>query len=131
MPLDLDGDMIAVRIHRHDIHRADSRRVFAPHQLRALADALDLLGQVALQMVLDAVLDQARVDAQLVRRDMGHGRSLPKGARGHQITLTEVATCAPGGTQAVNQIVGRVYMLHGCRQRFWFKHIPLNYLYLM
>ena len=54
------------RVHGHDIHRADGGRVFAAHQFGALPDALDLLGQIALQMILHTILDQTGVLAQVI-----------------------------------------------------------------
>ena len=64
--LDFDGYVLAIAIDGHDVDRSDGGRVFAPHKLRAFADAFDLLGQVFLQVVFDAVLDQSGVLAQIV-----------------------------------------------------------------
>ena len=65
--LDFDGHVLAVAVNRHDVDRSDGCRVFAAHELRAFADAFDLFGQVLLQMVFDAVLDEARILAEVVR----------------------------------------------------------------
>ena len=66
--LDLDGHGRAVGVLGQDVDRADRGRELAPHQPPALAEGLDLLGEQHLQVRLHAVLDQARVDAELVRR---------------------------------------------------------------
>ena len=57
---------VAVGVPGHDVDRADGRRVLASDEGPALAHRLDVLSQQLLQMRLDAVLLQARVDAELV-----------------------------------------------------------------
>ena len=66
--LDLDRDRGARRIPSQDVDRADRRHVLAAHQRVALAQQLDLLGEQALQVGLDAVLLQPGIDAELVLR---------------------------------------------------------------
>src|SRR5690606_34574837 len=66
--LDLDGDGCAVSIAHHEVDGADRRRILAAHEGRTLADQIDLFGQQALQIGLDAVLLESRIDAELVRR---------------------------------------------------------------
>ena len=70
--LDLDRDGDARRVAGQDVDRPDRRRVLAAHQAVALAEGVDLLGQQLLQVRLDAVLDQAGVDAELVRGVVQH-----------------------------------------------------------
>ena len=63
---DFHSHMLALGIHGHNIHWANGGRVFATHQLGSLADTLDLLGQIALQMVFHAILDETRIFAQII-----------------------------------------------------------------
>ena len=59
--------MLATGVDGHDVDRSNGRRVFAAHERRSLADAFDLFSQVFLQMVFDAIFDQSRIFAQIVR----------------------------------------------------------------
>jgi hypothetical protein len=65
--LDLDGDVGAVSVTAHDVDRPDRGRVLAPDEPPAVAEEIQLLGEQLLQVRLDAVLDQAGVDAQVHR----------------------------------------------------------------
>ena len=59
--------MVAVGIAHHEVHRAHGRRELAAHQLPALAEDLGhLLGEKLLQVRLDAVLDEAGVNTQVL-----------------------------------------------------------------
>ena len=59
--------MVAVGIAHHEIHRAHGRGELAAHQLPALAEDLGhLLGEQLLQVRLDAILDEAGVDTQVL-----------------------------------------------------------------
>ena len=58
--------MRAFGVGGHDVDRADGGRIFTTHELRSLADTFDLFGQIALQMILDAILGKSRVFAQIV-----------------------------------------------------------------
>ena len=66
-PLDLDRDGRAVRVPAQDVDGPDGRHVLAPDERVALAEGLDAVGEEFLEVRLDAVLDQAGVDAQFVR----------------------------------------------------------------
>ena len=66
--LDLDRDAGAARVLREDVDRADGGHVLAPHERPAVAEGVDVLGEQLLQVRLDAVLDEAGVDAELVGR---------------------------------------------------------------
>ena len=66
-PLDLDRDRRAVGVPAQDVHRADGRQVLAPDQGVALAEGFDPVREQFLEVCLHAVLDQAGVDAELVR----------------------------------------------------------------
>ena len=59
--------MVAIRVAHHQVHRAHRRRELAAHQFPALTQDLGhLLGEKLLQVRLHAVLDEARVDAQIL-----------------------------------------------------------------
>ena len=58
--------MPAVAVAHKEVDRPDGRRKLPAHQAHALADPLDLLGQERLQMRLDAVFDEARLDSKVV-----------------------------------------------------------------
>ena len=58
------------------VDRPDGGHVLAPHQGVSGAQQLDVFGQQRLQVGLDAVLDQPRVNAEVVARvvlDVFHG----------------------------------------------------------
>lgn len=67
MAFDLDGHMRAVGVDGHDVHRADCGRVFTAHELGALPYALDLFGEIPLQVVFHAIFAQSRIGSQIVR----------------------------------------------------------------
>ena len=67
-PLDLDRDMRATGVAAEQVDRADRGRVLAAHQREPVAEHVRRGGQQLLQVCLDAVLHQTRIDAQLVRR---------------------------------------------------------------
>ena len=54
-----------MRILGHDVDRANRGGKFAAHEGVALAQGVDLLGEQALQVGFHAVLDEARVHAQV------------------------------------------------------------------
>ena len=66
-PLDLHGDGLPVGVAAEDVHRADRRHVLAADQRISLAERLDPVGEELLKVCFHAVLDEARIDAQLVR----------------------------------------------------------------
>ena len=70
--LDLDGDRGARGVLAQDVDRADGRHVLAAGQGPAVAQRRDVLGEQPLEVGLDPVLDQARVDAELVRGVVVH-----------------------------------------------------------
>jgi hypothetical protein len=76
VPLHLDGDVRAGVVAAHDVDRADRRRVLAPDQPPAVAEQVELLGEQLLQVRLDAVLDEAGIDAEI---DGGVGQRLLDG----------------------------------------------------
>ena len=51
---DLDGDVLAVGVEGHDVDGADCGGVFAADELGAGADAVDLFGEITLEVVFDA-----------------------------------------------------------------------------
>lgn len=63
---DLDGDVLAVGVEGHDVDGADCGGVFAADELGAGADAVDLFGEITLEVVFDAVLDEAGIDAEVI-----------------------------------------------------------------
>lgn len=63
---DLDGDVLAVGVEGHDVDGADCGGVFAADELGAGADAVDLFGEITLEVVFDAVLDEAWIDAEVI-----------------------------------------------------------------
>ena len=65
-PLDLHRHRAALLVAAQQVDRADRGHVLPAHQRVSLTQQLDVLGQQRLQVGFDAVLDQARVDAQLV-----------------------------------------------------------------
>jgi len=69
--LDLHRDALPVRVPAHQVDRPDRGRLLAPDQPTALAEPLELDREQLLQVRLDPVLDQARVDAEL-DRDVAH-----------------------------------------------------------
>ena len=71
-PLDLHGDALARLVAAHQVDRADRGRVLAADQPPALAEQVELDGEQFLQVRLDAVLDQAGVDAELDRGVADH-----------------------------------------------------------
>ncbi len=87
-PLDLDRHAAAVGVAAHQVDRADRGRVLTADQPPALAEHLHLRGQQFLQVGLDAVLDQAGIDAQIeggVAEDLlqGDGQRLARLAGDH------------------------------------------------
>ena len=70
--LDLDGDRAAGGIAQQQVDGTDRRRELASHEREPVADDVDLLREQALQVGLDAVLLQARIDAELVCRVVQH-----------------------------------------------------------
>src|SRR5699024_5195780 len=70
--LDLDRDRAPRLVAREDVHRADRREVLAAHQRPALAEGVDVLREQGLEVGLDAVLLQARIDAELVGGVLEH-----------------------------------------------------------
>ena len=65
-PLDLHGDGRAVGVAAHQVDRADRGRVLAADQGQPVGERRRVLGEQLLQVLLDAVLLQARVDAEVV-----------------------------------------------------------------
>ena len=63
---EFDGNRVAAGVPGQDVDRADRRRVLPPEQPEALSQQFDLLSKQALQVGLDAVLDQSGVQPQLV-----------------------------------------------------------------
>ena len=75
-PLDLHRDALPVAVPAHQVDRPDRGRVLAPDQPPALAEQVELDREQLLQVRLDPVLDQARVDAELdggVAHHLGQG----------------------------------------------------------
>jgi len=70
--LDLDGHGRAGGVAAEDVDRADRRRVLPAHQPPPWAEGLDLVGEQGLQVCLDTVLHQTRVDTQGVARVVQH-----------------------------------------------------------
>src|SRR5699024_2812357 len=70
--LDLDRDRASRLIAREDVHRADRGEVLAAHQRPALAEGVDVLREQGLEVGLDAVLLQARVDPEIVGGVLEH-----------------------------------------------------------
>jgi MFS family permease len=66
-PLDLHRDALPVGVPAHQVDRPDRGRVLAADQPPALAEQAELDREQFLQVRLDPVLDQARVDAELER----------------------------------------------------------------
>ena len=73
-PLHLHRHVSAGGIATQQVDRPDRRRVLPADQRPALAERLGMLGEQRLQMSLDPVLDQPRIDAQLVTRVVLHRR---------------------------------------------------------
>src|SRR3954451_10027441 len=65
-PLDLHGHRGAPGVPAEQVDRADRGRVLAADQRPSLAEGLHVQGEQPLQLCLDAVLLQPRVDAELV-----------------------------------------------------------------
>ena len=65
-PLDLDRDRPAVGVAAHQVDRADRGRELAADQGEAVGEGGRVLGEQLLEVLLDAVLLQARVDAEVV-----------------------------------------------------------------
>src|SRR4051812_39871512 len=55
-PLDLDGDPLVLVVAAHEVHRADVGRPLAAHEPQPLAAPLGRVGQLDLEVGLDAVL---------------------------------------------------------------------------
>src|SRR5699024_9201850 len=70
--LDLDRDRASRLVAREDVHRADRGEVLAAHQRPALAEGVDVLREQGLEVGLDAVLLQARVDPEIVGGVLEH-----------------------------------------------------------
>ncbi|MGX1485694.1 hypothetical protein RKD45_004770 [Streptomyces griseus] len=66
----LHGHRRAVRVPAEDVDRADRGRVLAADQGVTLTDRLDAVGEQLLEVSLHPVLDEPRVDTQLVGRVM-------------------------------------------------------------
>src|SRR4051794_26647649 len=64
--LDLDGDPLVLGVAAHQVDGPDVGRPLAPHEPQALAAPLGRLGQLDLQVALDAVLLQRRRLAHVV-----------------------------------------------------------------
>ena len=125
--LELDGHRAAVGVLGHDVHRPDGRGVFAPHEPITGAQDLDLLGEELLEVSLDPVLGQPRIDAQ-IRAGVGEdledaddepiiglgGRDLPPGDdAGLAILIIGVDLAEPGGrTHPVQGLVGASIGMH-------------------
>ena len=67
---ELDRNGVTRRVSGQDVHGSDRCRIFATDQAIAFTECLDVFGQEALKIRLDAVLDETRVDAELVIRFM-------------------------------------------------------------
>jgi AcrR family transcriptional regulator len=78
--LELDGHVRAIGVTAHDVDRADRGGVLTADQPVAVAEQVELLGQQFLQVRLDAVLDQPRVDAE-IHRGVGQGLADGDGQR--------------------------------------------------
>src|SRR5690606_18802143 len=65
--LDLDRHRHPALVARENVDWADRGHVLAAHEGVSLAQQFDLVGEQLLQVRLDAVLDETRVDAELVR----------------------------------------------------------------
>ena len=65
-PLDLDGHDLAVAGSADKIDRADGRRILPAHEYQSDLDGVGTGGEQFLQMGLDAVFLQTRVDAELL-----------------------------------------------------------------
>src|SRR5699024_7688212 len=63
---DLHGDGDPLRVLGEDVHRTDGCHVLPTHERVPVPEGLDVLGEQLLQVRLDAVLDQAGVDTQVV-----------------------------------------------------------------
>ena len=64
--LDLDGHAEAGRVATHQVDRTDRRRELAADEREAVGQRCRVLGQQLLEVLLDAVLLQAGVDAEVV-----------------------------------------------------------------
>jgi hypothetical protein len=106
VPLHLDGDVHTGVVAAHDVDRADRRRVLAPDQPPALAEQVELLGEQFLQVRLDAVLDKARIDAEV---DRGVGQRLLDGDGQGLAALVGHRPLArlPVATRVLRQAAGR------------------------
>src|SRR6266540_7237838 len=62
--LDLDRHVATLRVAAQQVDRADVGRVLQRHQAEARADGVAAFGEQGLEVLLDAVLDQARVQAE-------------------------------------------------------------------
>ncbi len=69
---DLDGHVHPVGVAGQDVDRPDRRHVFAANQRVAIAQRGDVFGEQRLQVGLDAVLDQAGIDPELMARVGDH-----------------------------------------------------------
>ena len=67
-PLDLDRDVLTDLVASQDVDGPDRRHVLAPDQAPPLTKGVDVLGQQLLKVRLDAVLDQAGVNPEIVVR---------------------------------------------------------------
>ena len=65
-PLDLDGNGPPVAVAAHQVDRADGGGVLPPHETEAVGQRRGVLGEQLLEVLLDAVLLQAGVDAEVV-----------------------------------------------------------------
>src|SRR4051812_3925111 len=65
-PLDLDRNRRSAVVAGQDVDRADRGGVLPAYQPPAVAEGLDVFGEQRLQVGLDPVLDEARVEAELV-----------------------------------------------------------------
>src|SRR5215469_7940425 len=70
--LDLHGYRSRIGVAAHQVNRADRGRVLPADQPPARAEQMNLRGEQLLQMGLDTVLDQARVDPEFVAGVVQH-----------------------------------------------------------
>ena len=64
--LDLDGDRRAVGVAAHQVDRADRGRELAAYERQAVGQRRGVLGEQLLEVLLDAVLLQPGIDAEVV-----------------------------------------------------------------
>ncbi len=65
-PLDLHGHGLTLGVSTHDVDRTDRGRELPSDEGPTLAQSLDAIGQQGLQVGLHPILDQTRIEAQIV-----------------------------------------------------------------